>query len=660
MNDNIIIHATNMIMQEYAPPLEAPLITPVPTAWAARVRRSYRAIRDEYEHFLKISSPAPTQETVGQIIASPDLHHKWMSIPLRVQMIDTPFAKLFPETMRAIQASKASYATISIMEPGAELAAHTGLLKNVLRYHLCLVQDESCHITLERTMQKYVWEEGKDALFDDTLVHSVVHGGQKRRAVLFMDVPRITDIPCLDNLTKVMTTLMTATPKKILSNSVALYGKALLQCVSSEKFFERNGLQLLDTHISTCGAEDPVVMDVGGSGLASLVAAACRGHLRGQPAMPVWSVEPTDAEHLAGLLDRWNLRQGVRIVRSRRSGSHEQAGPLDVLHITRVGEAGASDLAAFLPRVKPGGLVIARDGTCPGVPPGAARDPGGGEAFWIHHPGTGAETPLPEAGPAARLPGAFAADFHHIDSGEVLFPWVDCCVVLTYHRSPRDIRSLLERRPARKVCVLTGPRWRESGCSEPYQAIRESVLQAFALTEQDPAVLVLEDDCVLGDISPKHSESIRAHMARHDCQAYSLGTFILNAKSETGHLKVTKGMSSHAVIYTKTCREQLARMMREYPSVFYDILLYNEVGGAWTGEEPLAVQSLQKTDNQEVGLGTLPAEILEWMGKSGDIDSAWRVYREAHRARPDLCKDGHLLRKMPGWVSWRSNSPTIH
>lgn len=75
--------------------------------------------------------------------------------------------------------------------------------------------------------------------------------------------------------------------------------------------------------------------------LASLVAAACRGHLRGQHVMPVWSVEPTDAEHLAGLLDRWNLRQGVRIVRSRRSGSHEQAGPLDVLHITV--EAGACD-----------------------------------------------------------------------------------------------------------------------------------------------------------------------------------------------------------------------------------------------------------------------------------------------------------------------------
>ena len=198
--------------------------------------------------------------------------------------------------------------------------------------------------------------------------------------------------------------------------------------------------------------------------------------------------------------------------------------------------------------------------------------------------------------------------------------------------------------------------WRESGCSAPYEAIRESVLQAFALAETEPTLLMLEDDCVLGDITAERSESIRAHMAREDCGAYSLGTFIFNAKSEAGHLSVIRGMSSHAVIYTQGCRERLARMMREHPAVFYDVLLYNEVGGVWTGEEPLAVQGLEKTDNQAVGLGTLPPEILEWMAKSCDIDSAWRVYREAHRGRPDLCEDGHLLRKMPGWVPWRSAS----
>jgi beta-hydroxylase len=38
--------------------------------------------------------------------------------------------------------------------------------------------------------KKYIWTEGEDILFDDTLLHSVENNTNEPRVILFLDIPR--------------------------------------------------------------------------------------------------------------------------------------------------------------------------------------------------------------------------------------------------------------------------------------------------------------------------------------------------------------------------------------------------------------------------------------------------------------------------------------
>ena len=394
-------------------------------------------------------------------------------------------------------------------------------------------------------------------------------------------------------------------------------------------------------------------MDEGGTGLAAFLLSVESSHVHNTP-VPIWAAGQQDPGKLRALLTLWNAGRRVSVVHSTplRSLDPYTGAPLVLLHLASSG-AGEVEriLEVLLPHVVQGGLVIVRHGTEElAMQPGAFRI--GSAVCWSK------QATAPCAPPAAitAAPPAFSLDVHEFNEDEVLFPWVTCCTILTYEGSPRKISEILKRRPARHVCVLTGPYWKHhEQYQTPYDAIRESVTVGLALAQDAPTLLMLEDDCVLGDVQPRHSESIRQKMEDGTrCAAYSLGTFILEGRAhQDDHVLVLKGMSSHAVVYSKACRARLIQLMQQDPTTFYDILLYNTIGNVWTSNEPLAVQSLQHTENQARGLGGLPPEILAWLATCKDEESAWYVYREAHRAKPDACPHGHMLRMFPGWTDWR-------
>jgi len=81
-------------------------------------------------------------------------------------------------------------AMFSILNPGAKIRPHHGPFKGCLRYHLGLVTPKlpSCSIHLDG--QPYIWEDGKEILFDDTYHHYVQNNTTQLRIVLFCDVER--------------------------------------------------------------------------------------------------------------------------------------------------------------------------------------------------------------------------------------------------------------------------------------------------------------------------------------------------------------------------------------------------------------------------------------------------------------------------------------
>jgi len=83
------------------------------------------------------------------------------------------------------------FAMLSILEPGACIAPHNGLLKSCYRYHLTIESPghAGCFLGMSNC-EKYVWTNGSEIMFDDTHNHWAMNCGDKARVVLFLDVER--------------------------------------------------------------------------------------------------------------------------------------------------------------------------------------------------------------------------------------------------------------------------------------------------------------------------------------------------------------------------------------------------------------------------------------------------------------------------------------
>ena len=97
-----------------------------------------------------------------------------------------------PETVSLLNKCPDVHAAMfSILEPGKYIPPHKGPSTGCLRYHIGLKipkDKENCYITVNN--EKYIWEEGKSMIFDDTYVHSVYNNTDEPRIILFMDIER--------------------------------------------------------------------------------------------------------------------------------------------------------------------------------------------------------------------------------------------------------------------------------------------------------------------------------------------------------------------------------------------------------------------------------------------------------------------------------------
>ena len=81
-------------------------------------------------------------------------------------------------------------ASISLLEPGVELAAHSGPYAGILRYHLGLHVPKNNPPSLRVDQQWYTWQEGKSMVFDDFFEHEVLNKSDGSRVILMVDFLR--------------------------------------------------------------------------------------------------------------------------------------------------------------------------------------------------------------------------------------------------------------------------------------------------------------------------------------------------------------------------------------------------------------------------------------------------------------------------------------
>ncbi|MFZ7092715.1 aspartyl/asparaginyl beta-hydroxylase domain-containing protein [Primorskyibacter sp. 2E233] len=110
----------------------------------------------------------------------------------------TPLAApaLAPKTLElARQIPGIHQAMLSILEPGKNIAAHTGPSRAYLRYHLALMVPDENPPRIRLKDKYYTWVEGESVLFDDSWDHEVINESSQIRVILMVDFRRPMPFP---------------------------------------------------------------------------------------------------------------------------------------------------------------------------------------------------------------------------------------------------------------------------------------------------------------------------------------------------------------------------------------------------------------------------------------------------------------------------------
>jgi beta-hydroxylase len=101
-------------------------------------------------------------------------------------------SRLCPETSKLVaKIPGLRTAFFSILEPGAHIPEHRGLVRGLLRGHLALIvpkDGERCTLWVDHRPQH--WQEGKVIVFDDTYLHEVRNDTPEYRVVLLLHFDR--------------------------------------------------------------------------------------------------------------------------------------------------------------------------------------------------------------------------------------------------------------------------------------------------------------------------------------------------------------------------------------------------------------------------------------------------------------------------------------
>lgn len=76
----------------------------------------------------------------------------------------------------------------SVLEGGKNIPPHSGSYRGYLRYHLGLSVPKENPPVFRIKDQRYIWDEGKSILFDDSWNHEVINDCTEERIVLVVDI----------------------------------------------------------------------------------------------------------------------------------------------------------------------------------------------------------------------------------------------------------------------------------------------------------------------------------------------------------------------------------------------------------------------------------------------------------------------------------------
>ncbi len=180
----------------YMPDLEARTITPCEQlAWAAELESRTAEVRDEFLEVFRSGaemSPYVEQGALSPIWRELRGRQDWSAFHLYKAAQETPFAKLFPRTLKALDAADVVRIDGNPMElffsrlrPGAHIPPHCGAANNRITIHLPLIVPGECSIRIGDEIHE--WREGELFAFDDSFEHEAWNRASSDRVVLIFE-----------------------------------------------------------------------------------------------------------------------------------------------------------------------------------------------------------------------------------------------------------------------------------------------------------------------------------------------------------------------------------------------------------------------------------------------------------------------------------------
>ena len=177
-----------------------------------------KTIIEEYTNYTHVFNPECINKTnPGFKIENRDNNNDncWRSIYLKKGgKIQEDMLQYFGKTINLLKDKQIHNAIFSILDPDVEIPPHVGYYKGYLRYHLGIdipnnnIADTSKKAYIVCGGEKYIWKQGDGILFDDMYLHYVKNPSNKRRAVLYLDVIRISDSQIINSINNIGITII--------------------------------------------------------------------------------------------------------------------------------------------------------------------------------------------------------------------------------------------------------------------------------------------------------------------------------------------------------------------------------------------------------------------------------------------------------------------
>ncbi len=188
----------------YMPDLPAAPVTPRERLpWAAAIEAKTGEVRDEYLAAVEAGTAhAPYVDARTRAPVWKELRGNldWSSLHLYKVTEETPFARLFPKTLAALEAAdivrvegRPVELFFSRLRPGAHIPPHFGAANNRITVHLPLIVPGEAEIRVGSLRHR--WRDGELFAFDDSYEHEAWNRGPADRVVLIFEAhhPDLSD-----------------------------------------------------------------------------------------------------------------------------------------------------------------------------------------------------------------------------------------------------------------------------------------------------------------------------------------------------------------------------------------------------------------------------------------------------------------------------------